>query len=185
LSKTFLKHWSKLSIEELITTKEINLVTCKNFLKSEYYFNSFDDLKTAVFDYEPFQYIEVQGTEYTPDIILDPELSNIKLSGDSRPISITAYFEPIFEWIDNYGKFGKKYLNIHLKFNHINTYTMRFLLRLIRILNHYSLDKKTIHIVWVYDIEDDDAKEFGEQLRNLFVDKEKFLLSTEFEKAIV
>lgn len=183
LSKTFIKHWSKLSIEELITTKEINLVNSKNFSKSEYYFNSFDDLKLAVFDFDPFQYIEVEHTEYTPKIILDPELSFIRLSGNSRPISTTAYFEPIFEWIDNYGKHGKSYLNIHFQFQHINTYTMRFLLRLIRILNHYTLDKKKINIVWIYDAEDEDAKEFGEQLRHLYLQKEKFLLKTEFEKA--
>lgn len=181
LSKTFFTHWSKLSIQELTGIKEINIVTNDNFSGEDYNFESFDDLKNAVYDFEPFQYIEVEQTEYTPKIILNPDLSQIKISGNSRPISTTSYFEPIFEWIENYGKYGEKYLNLYLQFYSMNTYTMRFLLKMIRILNHYSMDKKSINIVWVYDEEDEDLKEFGEQLRNLFVEKKNFLLSTEFE----
>lgn len=179
LAKTFFTHWSKSSIQELTSIKEINLVTNNNFSGLDFNFKSFDDLKNAVYDFEPFQYIEVEQTEFTPKIILDPDLSLIKIYGNSRPISITAYFEPIFEWIENYGKHGKKHLYFHFQFNHINTYTMRFLLKLIRILNHYSKDRKSIHIVWIYDNDDEDSKEFGEQLRNLFGEKNNFLLSTE------
>jgi hypothetical protein len=179
LSKTFLSYRSELSIEELTEIKEINLVMADNYALSGIAFNSFEDLKKAVYELDPFQYIEVEKTEFTPKITLDPDLSIIKMSGNSRPISTTAYFDPVFEWLENYGKHGKKHLNVYLQFHHINTYTMSFLLKMIRILNHYSNDCKNIGIVWVYDNEDDDSREFGEQLRNLFVDKMKFLLIVE------
>lgn len=176
LSKTFSYYSSVASVEELTEVKEINLVTKDNYAGSGIAFKSFGDLKKALFDFEPFQYIEVDQTEFTPKIILDPDLSVISISGNSRPISITAYFEPVFEWLENYSRHGKKHLSIHFQFHHINTYTMRFLLKMIRLLNHYSRDSRKINIVWVYDGEDDDAREFGEQLRNLFGSKDKFIL---------
>lgn len=181
LSKTF-SYWRPIaSIEELTEVKEINLVTKDNYADSGIAFKSFADLKKALSDFEPFQYIEVDQTEFAPKIILDPDSSAIRMSGNSRPISTTAYFEPVFEWLENYGRHGKKHLSVYFQFHHINTYTMRFLLKMMRVLNHYLGDNKDISIVWVYDAEDDDAVEFGEQLRSLFGNKSKFLLKVKRE----
>lgn len=181
LSKTFYKYWTYLSMQETIGVKEINLMISENFQLNNYI--SFEDLKRGAANIEPLQYIKVKHTEFTPQIILDPHLSLIKIIGNSRPLSSTFYFDPIFEWMQSYGKHGKKQLSVHFEFRNMNTYTMHFLLKMIRLLNHFCLDDKDINVTWVYDHEDDDLKEFGNQLYDLFIVKENFLLSVEFEGA--
>lgn len=179
LSKTFFNSWSKASFEKTHHVTEINLVSVNDFPEGGFGFNSFSDLKNSVFTFIPFQKVEVAKTEMLPHILLDPINCHISISGNSRPISDSSYFEPIFEWLMMYGKHGKSCLSIHLQFGHINTYTMRFLLRMIRILNHYVSDKRKIDVVWVYEMHDDDQKEFGEQLRDLFAKKNNFLIQSE------
>lgn len=179
LSKTFHKYRAFLFMQETIGVKEINLMTSENFQLNN--FISFEDLKRGAVNKEPLQYIKVKHTEFTPKIILDPHLRYIKIIGNSRPLPSTFYFDPIFEWIHSYGKHGKKQLSVHFEFQNMNTYTMHFLLKMIRLLNHYCLDEKDINVIWVYDHKSDDLKEFGNQLYDLFIVKENFLLSVEFE----
>lgn len=176
LSKSYLPIRSKNSIQELIKTKEINLINKNNFNKSDFYFKNFNELVKATLKFDPFQYVKVESTDFSPEVVLDPVNSIIKIHGVSRPISTTSYFEPILEWIASYGKYGKDSLLLDLDLNHYNTYTMRFLLKLMKILSHYTNDDKDIKVIWRYEVDDDDSKDFGEQLKNLFGDKSKFLI---------
>jgi hypothetical protein len=179
LSKTIFNSWSKASFEKTYHVTEINLVSENDFSEEKLGFKSFNELKKCVFTFIPFQKVEIDQTETSPHILLDPISCEVRIMGNSRPISDSSYFEPVSEWLMMYGKYGKSPLNIHLQFGYINTYTMRFLLKMIRILNHYVSDKRKINIVWVYELHDDDQKEFGEQLRDLFSKKNNFLIQSE------
>lgn len=176
LAKSFLSYWSDNSYRQLTATREINIITADNYKKSDYYFKSFNDLHKSIINFKPFQLVKVKATEYSPEIVLDPEKSLISISGVSRPVSASSYFEPVFEWLDNYRLFGNEKLHIVFNFSQYNTYTIRFLMKLTRVLNTLSDHGKKLSAEWIYEADDEDSHEFGELLGKLAAYKHQFKL---------
>jgi hypothetical protein len=46
----------------------------------------------------------LQATSNTPEVVLDPENNIYKISGESRPQDIPAFYGPILQWIDEFGQ---------------------------------------------------------------------------------
>lgn len=176
LAKSFLSYWSDNSGRQLTTTREINIITGTNYKKSDYFFKSFAELHKTIGNFKPFQLVKVEATEYSPELILDPVKSSITISGVSRPVSASSYFEPVFEWLNNYRLFGNDKLHIAFNFSQYNTYTIRFLMKLTRVLNTLSDHGKSLSAEWFYEVDDEDSHEFGELLRKLSAYKDQFKL---------
>lgn len=176
LSKTFITNRSFGSISEETRSKDLNLITEKDYAALLYDMPSFHELKTRMRQFVPLQRVEVSQTGSNPRITLDPEKGLISISGASSPISTTSYFEPIFEWIGLFGLSGKDKLNVYLHFKYYNTYTSKFLVNFVWKCNNLIKEQKAVSFYWYYDVDDDEMREFGEYLQTQFYEKEKFYL---------
>jgi hypothetical protein len=180
LAKTFIETHSYNSIKEEIISKELNVITEDNYTELNYEMPSFSDLKTQLKNFNPLQRVEVSETGYNPRITLDPEKGMITVSGASSPISTTAYFEPIFEWLNLFDMSGKDTLNIYFHFKYYNTYTSKFLVNFVWKCNTLSKKGKNVSFYWYYDMEDDEMREFGEYLQTQFHEENKFYILETF-----
>lgn len=180
LSKTFIIRRTYHSNKEDVSVKDLNIVTKRNYTEWYYEMPSFDDLTSRLMNFHRLQRVEVSQTSINPRITLDPDKGMISISGASSPISTTAYFEPINEWLDLFDADGKDTLNVYLHFYYYNTYTTKFLVNLVWKCNSLLKKGKQVGFYWYYDMDDDEMREFGEYLQTQFHDQTKFYVLESF-----
>ena len=119
--------------------------------------------------------IEIKENESFPYIKLDPIKGSIIIEGVSIPISPLSYLDPILEWVDLFCSANKQ-LEINLSLVHFNTYTTKFLMRLIEKCNNLNTNGSNIIINWNYSQDDSELKESGEFYKDFFGNKHEFQL---------
>lgn len=110
--------------------------------------------------------IQIAGTKKSPTVDLNPETGIAQFSGRSIHSDAFEFYEDIIAWFQRNGdKFEK--LNVNFAFDHINTVTNKCILQILLFVK--ELEQKGIpnNINWVYDAEDDDMLETGEELEML------------------
>ena len=48
--------------------------------------------------------LRIEGTDKTPQVILDPDKNVFELKGKSIPTDAEAFFGPVLEWFDEFAK---------------------------------------------------------------------------------
>ena len=72
--------------------------------------------------------IKIQGTEDTPKVILDKENELMEISGRSLPEDVTAFYEPILNWLNEYSESPNKKTIFNFKLVYFNTASSKLLI---------------------------------------------------------
>ncbi len=108
--------------------------------------------------------IVIEGTEDTPGIILDAEAKSIFITGRSLPEDVTAFYQPVFEWLKNIKNELTGDLTVEIKLEYFNTASSKILLDIFMLLEEMcDGEKSSAKIKWHYDENDDDMLEAGEE----------------------
>jgi hypothetical protein len=105
--------------------------------------------------------IHIEGKEDTPEIIIDPSAKRLSISGRSLPEDVALFYKPVIDWLTNSPVEG---LNIEVKLEYFNTASSKILLDIFMLTEEKIADAR---ITWLYDGEDDDMKEAGEEYQEL------------------
>jgi hypothetical protein len=106
----------------------------------------------------------VKGNNVLPLITYDTTLHEIGVSGWSfseRPLQV---FEPVFQILENYT--GKP-LTFQYKFNCFNTATSKCLILLTEKIKALQTDGIDVKVIWHFDSDDDETKEWGEDISSV------------------
>ena len=115
-----------------------------------------------------------------PGIILDKESEKFQIFGKSCPFNGFEFFEPIFEWLDEYIKNPLKNTVLDLNLSYFNTVSAKFLLRIMNKLDTLSDFGHNVKIRWYYEEGDDDMLEEGEEFESILnADFELILIENE------
>lgn len=172
---TFYK--SNIQLTDDFENTSINIVDELNFSELVKWKISYDELIQEISKPISSNFIEIKQKEAFPYIKLDPRNGSITIEGISTPISPLSYLEPILDWIDLYCS-ANKYLEINLTLHYYNTYTTKFLMRLIDKCNFLNTLGFSITINWNYSETDEELKECGELYKDLFINKPEFQLKS-------
>lgn len=119
----------------------------------------------------------IDKTDYTPEIILDHESKTFSIKGNSRPEDVREMYFPVVQWMDSYREYllkeGKDYYTeddpmvFVFDMEYFNSSTAKFLFDIVDVLR--IMKEKGIHVgvAWMWDEEDTDMKEAGEDLSYL------------------
>ena len=118
------------------------------------------------------QAFNLDPTESTPKIILDPYNKVFEISGISRPENVRECYEPVIDWFEefnsNLNEFefvtSKNLVVIKFKLNYFNSASAKFILDILMEINKLFKSGMNLYIDWYYDEGDDDMKEVGEEL---------------------
>jgi hypothetical protein len=89
-----------------------------------------------------------------PYVCLDPITKKYQISGKSYPEDPQAIYEPIANWFKmNVPQLDHK-LELTVQTDYFNSTSNRFLLKILRSLEHYNKEGKDIEIIWNYDDEE-------------------------------
>ena len=72
--------------------------------------------------------IKIMGTDDTPTVILDAENDIFEISGRSLPEDVTAFYDPILNWLDEYAANPNPKTIFTFKLVYFNTASSKLLL---------------------------------------------------------
>lgn len=107
--------------------------------------------------------IHLEGSEDTPKIILDKGNGIFEISGRSLPEDSAEFYQPILDWIEEYGKSPNPKTNFVFKLEYFNTASSKLILDILNKLEEIS----GMAITWYFHEDDEDMEEAGEEFSEL------------------
>jgi len=111
--------------------------------------------------------IKIMGTDDTPNVILDSDNEIFEISGRSLPEDVTAFYEPIIGWLDEYSSSPNTKTVFTFKLVYFNTASSKLLLDILMKLEQMHEDGKDVLIRWYYPEDDEDMQEAGEEYADI------------------
>lgn len=111
--------------------------------------------------------IKIMGTDDTPNVILDAENDIFEISGRSLPEDVTAFYEPILNWLDEYSESANEKTVFSFKLVYFNTASSKLILDILMKLEEMYEDGKDVLVKWHYPEDDEDMEEAGEEYADI------------------
>ncbi len=105
----------------------------------------------------------IQGTEDTPDIILDKDKSYLDFSGKSLPENVNAFYAPVVKWIEDYCAAPNPNTELAIKLTYFNTASSKILLDILMKLAEVRKKGHNLKVKWHYPTNDEDMLEAGKE----------------------
>ncbi|WP_047452464.1 DUF1987 domain-containing protein [Alistipes sp. ZOR0009] len=111
--------------------------------------------------------IKILGTDDTPNVILDANNEIFEISGRSLPEDVSAFYEPILAWLDEYAQNPNPKTIFTFKLVYFNTASSKLLLDILMRCEHMKEDGADVVIRWCYPDDDEDMQEAGEEYADI------------------
>ena len=111
--------------------------------------------------------IKIQGTDDTPSVIFDAQNKVFQISGRSMPEDVTAFYDPLLEWLDEFAEEVNEKVVFEFKLEYFNTASSKLLLDILLKLEEMYEDGKEILVKWYYNEDDEDMEEAGEEYADI------------------
>lgn len=110
--------------------------------------------------------IQIEETKKSPKVDLNPITGKAFFSGRSIHSDAFEFYEEIINWFKINGE-NFDLLDVEFAFDHINTVTNKCILQILLMMKNLEEKGKKVKVDWVYDEDDDDMLETGEELEIL------------------
>ncbi len=108
----------------------------------------------------------IKVTKHTPEITFDIEKNLLEFKGECYPENITSFIAPVFNLLDEYlQQLEQQVFTINIFLIYFNSSSSKMLLDLFYKLEEKALANKNIVVNWIYDAEDEDSEEYGEEFQ--------------------
>ena len=101
-------------------------------------------------------------TQDTPEIILDKAGSKFDFSGNSIPENTKKFFQPVFDWIEEYNKNPNDETVVNFKMIYFNTSSTKSILDIMIQFKELAKNGEMLIINWYFSEQDEDMLEAGE-----------------------
>ncbi len=117
--------------------------------------------------------LEIEATEFTPEISLNATTRVFSFTGVSRPENVISYYQPVIDWLSKYekeylSKIEEAYSAIPLKiifqFSYFNSSSSKMILQILEFFGAQRDKGMNVEVVYYYDDGDDQMQEDGEEL---------------------
>lgn len=111
--------------------------------------------------------IKIQGTDDIPSVILDADNGIFQISGRSMPEDVTAFYDPILEWLEELTEEYSNKIVFEFKLEYFNTASSKLLLDVLMKLEEIHEDGKEVLVKWYFPEDDEDMEEAGEEYADI------------------
>lgn len=105
-----------------------------------------------------------KSTERTPEIIGDVQQGTLSIIGRSYMEDAHNFFNPLRIWLKDFYLTESDTIRVVIDIEYMNTSSGMILVYMLKELQTLSL-AKDVHVSWVYDADDLDMKEVGEDFQ--------------------
>ncbi len=110
----------------------------------------------------------LKPTEETPEIILNRDKPEFKMSGKSYMEDATSHYERVIEWLQEYSKNPNKKTVFIFELEYVNTASSKIVNDILDILENMGLEGHDIRVEWHYFEEDEDMLELGQEYEEIY-----------------
>ena len=104
----------------------------------------------------------VKPTKSTPFVNLDYNREKLVIKGRSSPVASMEFYSKVCTAIEKYLNSNEN-LTVFIALEYFNTSSSKCIYNLLKDLkNYHTEDNKQVTINWLYEVDDDDMKETGE-----------------------
>jgi len=108
----------------------------------------------------------IDGNEKQPKITLDADSGIFEFKGHSVLENPITFYEPIYKWLDEYAQSPLPETNVNVYFEYVNSSSVKCVMDTIyRFENIHKDGKSVVTIKWLYDENDVDMMEIGEDIK--------------------
>lgn len=108
--------------------------------------------------------IDIAEGRSTPRILFDEESRQFLIEGQSYPENSNNFYEPVVNWVEKYLDRDGVEFNLNVRLLYVNTSSTKAMFYLFDILEEAFNKGKTVSVKWMYNTENEMAKETGEDL---------------------
>jgi len=107
---------------------------------------------------------QIEGENYIPTVNFNTEIGVLEISGESYHEYTIEFFQPIFEWLNNYLEQEGRTIVFNFRMTYFNTSSSRRFLEIFDLLEDYNKNKNgNVTVNWYYERDDVDMLESGEE----------------------
>ena len=111
--------------------------------------------------------INIAATDETPAVELNASENKFEMSGKSLPEDVTAFYDPLLEWLDGYAADPNSNTNFVFSMTYFNTASSKMILDILMKLEEIMEDGHEMKITWRYQEDDEDMEEAGEEYSDI------------------
>lgn len=111
--------------------------------------------------------LKFEPTNLTPYIMFDAEKGKIELSGRSIPENSLDFYQPVYDWLDEYVNNPNEKTVVDVKLDYFNTSSSKCILDILKKIDKLDDKGYDVLIKWYYDENDEDMMEAGEDYGDL------------------
>ena len=118
----------------------------------------------------------LEKSNKTPFIQFDAYNGHLLIEGRSIPEDALDFYQPLFDWLDDYRNAAQEMTIMEFKLEYFNTSSSKCIVEILRRLEDIHIEKQ-VEVKWFYEIDDEDMQESGEdymQLVNLPISFESY-----------
>ena len=104
--------------------------------------------------------LSLAATQYTPEISMDPA-GTISMVGKSYPENTFDFYEPVMRWLEEYFHHPAEKTIVNMEIIYFNSSSSKLFFDFFDILDEHS-NEHAIEVNWIFDKENENAKESGE-----------------------
>ncbi len=110
--------------------------------------------------------LRIEPTNLTPFVLLD-ESGKLELSGRSIPENSLEFYQPVYEWLDEYLTNPPEKTVFEVKLDYFNTSSSKCILDILKKIDKLEAKGLDVLVKWYYSENDEDMKEAGEDYGDL------------------
>jgi hypothetical protein len=105
----------------------------------------------------------IKGTNKTPEVKMDPASGTVEISGKSIPENSLEFYQPLFNWVDEYVANPADKTEVRIVLEYFNTTSSKCLLDIFRKMESLSNSGRSqVSVLWHYEEDDEDMMEAGQ-----------------------
>lgn len=121
----------------------------------------------------------VDETKSSPEVDFNPETGIIKIKGQSYPENAFKFYEPLFDWIDDYFENSNNSLQLDAFLIYLNTSSIKCFMDIIYKLERASQKGKKVTVNWYYKSNNRNILECGREFEEDLEEEVEFNLIEE------
>ena len=95
-----------------------------------------------------------------PTVVLEAETCTMELIGQCYMEHTDKFFQPIFEWVDEFLQDEHEIVNLNIKLTYFNTSAVKCIWELLnRLTKYHQRTEQKVTVNWFFDEEDDNMRD--------------------------
>jgi len=111
--------------------------------------------------------LSYQPEGYLPGILLDRGSGKFEISGKTCPEDAIEFYEPVFNWLDEYAQDPLEQTIFDFRLTYFNTVSSKILMMIMLRLEELSEEGNNVKVRWFYPEDDEDLEEAGQDFESM------------------